>query len=325
MLFTELKEDIKAGARRIYLIEGDDAYFRTKAEEQLKAAFLSMPELNYTVYDGSLYKGAALSDIASAMAVYPFMADRRVIKITDFYPTESDYEKYLKDAFENAPETVLLMIVNAGGKKGADLKKKKCITLVNCNRTDGGTVTKWAYLTMKRAGIASTAEACEVIAAYCLNDMSRVSKEVEKLIEWAKDKGEITKADVDELVYKDGSYRMYELTNALARNDRASFMEILNDLTKKGETASTINSVLSTYSRNLLTAATSPLSDGELATVLGMKEYGVKKLRENADRIGVSRIKKWVTALYEIASNTKSGKYTPSAELELSIAEVFFG
>ncbi|MGN0818380.1 MAG: hypothetical protein ACI4L9_05355, partial [Candidatus Coproplasma sp.] len=72
MKFTELKNDIESGARTIYLIEGDDAYFRTRAEEQIKSAYLTMPELNYSSYDGSLYKGASLSEITSAMSAFPF-------------------------------------------------------------------------------------------------------------------------------------------------------------------------------------------------------------------------------------------------------------
>ena len=39
MKFTQLKDDIKEGAKSIYLIEGDDAYFRQKAEEQIKSHF----------------------------------------------------------------------------------------------------------------------------------------------------------------------------------------------------------------------------------------------------------------------------------------------
>ena len=32
MKYTELKNDIAAGDRRIYLLEGDDAYFRSRGE-----------------------------------------------------------------------------------------------------------------------------------------------------------------------------------------------------------------------------------------------------------------------------------------------------
>ena len=46
MKFTDLKESIAEGAESVYLLEGDDAYFRLKGEEMIKEAFLDMPELN---------------------------------------------------------------------------------------------------------------------------------------------------------------------------------------------------------------------------------------------------------------------------------------
>ena len=125
MKFTQLKEDLKAGARPIYLIEGDDAYFRIKAEEQIKAAFLQNAELNFSTFDGAQYKGQALTEITSALSAFPFMSDKRIVKISEFYPAESDFERYLKPLFENFPETTVLLIVNSQTKKGVDLKRRK--------------------------------------------------------------------------------------------------------------------------------------------------------------------------------------------------------
>ena len=233
MKFTQLKEDLKAGARPIYLIEGDDAYFRIKAEEQIKAAFLQNAELNFSTFDGAQYKGQALTEITSALSAFPFMSDKRIVKISEFYPAESDFERYLKPLFENFPETTVLLIVNSQTKKGVDLKRRKSVTFVDCNKSDRETVAKWAYITMKRAGVSSSVEACEAIADYCLCDMSRVSKEVEKLIACGKE-GMITKTDVDGLVYKDADFRVYQMTGAVARRDYSAFAEIYSDLLGKG-------------------------------------------------------------------------------------------
>ncbi|MGN0805438.1 MAG: DNA polymerase III subunit delta, partial [Candidatus Coproplasma sp.] len=233
MKFTELKDDLKNGRRAVYLFEGDDAYFRSSAEAMVKKAFLEMPELNYISFDGEWLKGAALEEITSALAVFPFMAPCRIVRVTELYPTDADYEKYLKSTFENFPDTATLIIVNSQSKKGCDLKRKKCVSYFDCNKADRETVARWAYLTMKKAGVSSSVEACEAIADYCVTDMARVSREVEKLIEWGKD-GLITKADVDELVYKDADYRIYQMTGAVSRGDYAAFTEICRDLLSKG-------------------------------------------------------------------------------------------
>jgi DNA polymerase III delta subunit len=322
MKFIELKNDIVNGARSIYLIEGDDAYFRAKAEEQIKKAFLQMPELNYSSYDGSMYKGAQLSEITAAAQSFPFMSEKRIIKIVDFFPTESDYEKYLAPTFDNLPDSTIILIVNSQGKKGADLKKKKCVTFVDCAKTDGETVTKWAYLTFKRAGIAAQVDACEAIAAYCLNDMARVSVEVEKLIEYSS--GTISKADVDEMVFKDADYRVYEMTGALARKNYNLFTQVMYDLLSKSYDENFILASLLSYFKNLLTITESNMSDKQLADALKMKEYGVKKSREQADAIGKKRLLDFVQTIYSLIADIKSGKLTPVGALSIATQKVFF-
>ena len=94
MKYTELKNDIAVSDRRIYLFEGEDAYFRAHGEEQVKRAFLSMPELNFASFDGGALKGKQIENLTSAMAAYPFMAEKRVIRVGEFYPSEADYDKY---------------------------------------------------------------------------------------------------------------------------------------------------------------------------------------------------------------------------------------
>lgn len=323
MKFTQLKDDIKEGARPIYLIEGDDAYFRIKAEEQIKAAFLTMPELNFSAFDGAQYRGGNLTEIISALSAYPFMAEKRVVKISEFFPTEGDYEKYLKPVFENFPETTVLMIVNSQGKKGVDLKRKKCITYIDCNKADRETVAKWTYLTLKRAGVPSTVEACEAVADYCLCDMARVSRETDKLLEYGRG-GQITKEVVDELVYKDADYRVYQMTGAVARKDYSAFAEILYDLLSKGYDENAVIASLLSYFRNLLTVTESGIPDKELAAGLKMSDYVLGKTRQQARAVGSEKLIGYINALYSLASSFKSGQMTADGALESALANVFF-
>lgn len=322
MKFTELKNDIAQGARSIYLLEGGDAYFREKAEEQIKAAFLQTPELNYSVYDGSQYKGAALTEIISALSVCPFMAEKRIIKLTDFYPAEGDYEKYVRPAFENFPDTAILIIVNVQGKKGVDLKRKKCVTYVDCNKTDRETVAKWVYLTLKRAGVSSSVEACEAVADYCLCDMARVSRETEKLVEYAQ--GNIGKADVDALVYKDADFRVYQMTGAISRRDYAMFCEILYDLLTKGFDENAVIASLINYFKNLLTILSSDIPDSELAASLKLSDYIFGKNRQQARAIGSDALIYYINSLYSLVARFKSGRITADGALETALCHIFF-
>lgn len=324
MKFTELKNSVAQGAQQIYLLEGDDAYFRQKGEELIKSAFLQFPELNFSAFEGENLKGANLSALVSAIKNYPFMAEKRIIKITEFYPSESEYENYLKPLFENFPISSILIIVNSGGKKGVDLKRKHAVTYVDCGRADSETVARWAYLTFKRAGIAAPTEICENIAAYCLCNMARVSVEVQKLIDY-KGGGTLTAQDVDLLVYKDADYRLYELTNTIPRRDFNKFCLICDELTGKSGDEIYILSGLFNYFKNLHTVISSRATDAELASSLKMKEYGVKKSREQAEAIGEKNLANYVRQTYAYISQVKSGQITPQSALQKAENVIFFG
>ena len=322
MKYTQLKDSIKQGAQPIYLLEGNDAYFRAAAEKQILSAFLQTPELNFTAFDGSAYRGQALTEIISALSAFPFMADKRIVKISEFYPTDGDYEKYLKPLFENFPDTSVLIIVNAGGKKGVDLKRKKCVTYVDCNKADRDAVAKWVYVTLKRAGVGSSVEACEAVADYCLNDMSRVSRETDKLIEFGKDT--VSKRDVDELVYKDADYRVYQMTGAVARRDFDGFIEICTDLLDKGFDENAVIGSLLNYFKNLLASVTAQTTDRELAEAMKMSDYVLGKTKQQARAIGKDRLIGYVSALYSLSSAFKSGQITADGALKTAMAKIFF-
>ncbi len=324
MKYTELKNSIAEGAKQIYLLEGDDAYFRRHGEEQIKSAFLQMPELNYSVFDGESLKGAAFAALVSTIKSFPFMAEKRVVKVTEFYPSESDYENYLKPLFSDFPPTTVLIIVNSGGKKGVDLKRKPQVAYFDCGRTDREAVAKWVYITLRRAKVAASVAVCESIADYCLCDMSRVAVEVEKL-SLCKSGGELTLADVDELVYKDADYRLYELTNAIPRRDFNKFCLIADELLKKGGDEIYILNGLFNYYKNLLTVCASTESNAALAAQLKMKEFGVKKSREQADMIGEKRLANGVSYIYARIADIKGGKLSPQGALQSVINEIFFG
>ena len=323
MKFTELKNDIKQGARSVYLLEGDDAYFRTRGEDMIKSAFVQMPELNFSVLDGETLKGSALTNLTSALESFPFMAEKRVVKVTEFHPSESEYETYIDKLFKNFPSTSILLIVNSESKKGADLKRKQIVTYVDCNRAEEESVAKWAYLTFKRAGISASVDLCTAIARYCLCNMSRVALEVEKIIDYKKE-GALTREEVDALVYKDADYRIYEMTNAISRGDYDKFLTIQSELCQKSGDETTLLSGMFSYFKNLLVCVSSRQSESDVAKLLKTKEYAVKKNREQAMAIGVPRLKNFVTCTYNALSEIKSGITTPQSALQSVNSEIFF-
>ncbi len=316
------------GARPIYLFEGEEVYFREKGEAQLKSRFLQDATLDFVSFEGNTLKGEKIKSLVDAVNSFPFLSEKRMVKVSEFYPTEKEYESYLKPLFENPPTDGILMIFNGGkGKTGsAPLAKKPNVTYVDCGRSDEETIKKWIYLTCKRAGVYADGITCGKLASYCVFDMSRIAMETEKLLGYCTSMGEskLTDETVDALVYPDSEYKKYELANALARKNYSAFMKILKDLSTRGYNETELLSSLVSYFKGLYDVALCRGKDSEVATALGLKEYAVKKNREQAAKFTKEELLSYYEAVYGAISGIKCGELTPQAAIKAVTAKLFF-
>lgn len=326
MKFTQWKNAIKSdGFAPVYLFEGEEEYFREKGLETLRTA-VEMPEFNFVRFDGAALKGARIKELVSAVVALPFLSGRRVVAVSEFYPTEKEYAEYLQPVFASPVQTTVLAILNAGkGKTGsADLKKKPNVTVVDCARAAREDVLKWIYLTLRKAGIAAGADCCDAIADYCVSDMARISREVEKIVAAYPSGGTLDRETVDALVYRDTAYKIYELTQAAARKDYAGFIRIMDGMVGKGYDENDFLGALCSHFRTLYEVSVSRGNDRTVAEKLSMKEYAVKKSREAAARFSSDALGEYYTTIYQTLARARAGEISFPAALKTVVAKIFF-
>ena len=317
------------GAKPIYLFEGEEAYFREKGEQLVKSRFVQEPTLDFASFDGGALKGDRIKTLVDAVNSFPFVSQKRVVRVTEFYPTDKEYDAYLKPIFETPNTDSILLIVNTSKAKtgNANFTKKPNVTYVDCSRADEETIKKWIYVTCKREGVYADGVTCGKIAAYCTLDMARISKETEKLLCYCRGAGlqRLTDQTVDALVYPDSEYKIYELANALSRKNYAGFIKISQDLMTKGFNEHSLLSSLASYFRTLYETSLLKGGDREVAAVLGIKEYAAKKNREQAAKFTKEQLLFLYEAVYGAISDVKCGKLTPTAAWNTTLARLFFG
>ncbi len=321
MKYTELRKNLDSPAF-VYLLQGEDAYFRQCAERDIKAKFLELPELNFASFEGSkIGDDASWNEFLAAVEAYPFMAERRIVKVSEFYPTEADYKKRLAPLLAAFPETTILIVSNASDKKGA-LKGKPGVTFVDCAKADRDSVVKWIYGTMKRAGRSIEVDAAGMMADWCSCDMARVSMETKKLVDYEKD-GPVTREDIENLIYKGSEYRSYELTGTIAYRRWDDFCLIEDDMLRHGYDEMYLLNTLLGYFKNVSVAAGFRGTDAELASLLGIPAYPAKKTREQAQRIGEQKGAEMEMYLYDLVSSIKAGRITADGALSCANAKIF--
>ncbi len=328
MKFVQLAKTLKEeGVAPIYLIEGEEAYFRDHAVRAIReACALMQPSLNDVRYEGEAVKGEKLSALTAELYTMPFFDAKRIVRIYEFYPTEREWEQHLKGYASSPCETTVLLIVNAGGgKRGVDLKRKSGIVYVDCSKEEPEMLERWLYGVAKRAQVTIDGDAASIMVQYCNLDAARMSLEVKKLAGMLGEGGRITRAVVEEYVAKDVDCKLYELTDAVARGNRSAFSEILHDLMEKGYDENAALAALTSHFRVLSEIAGMRGTDGEIASALGMKPYPVKKNREALARLGAGRAKTLYLELYSLSAGMRSGVYSKSGALSGAVAKIFFG
>ncbi len=327
MKFIQLAKSLKEELLPVYLIEGEEAYFRDAAVRSIaEAVSLTQPLLNNVRYEGESLKGDRLLSFRDELFTMPFFDEKRIVRAYDFYPTERDWENVLAPYCEKPNLSTVLLIVN-GGKKAnaAELKKKKNLVYVDCAKEDEETLARWLFSLMRRAGLDPDADACALMVRFCARDASRMKAETEKLAALLGDGGRVTAALVEEHVAKDAEYKIYEMTQAASRGNYSKFQEILNDLMKKGFDEHALLSSLASHYETLAAVSSMTGGDEEIAKALSRNAYAVKKDREAARRLGKARARELYEALYSLGAGAKSGLYSKQGALFSAISEIFFG
>lgn len=302
MKYVEFKNGIDNGKEYpVYLFEGEDAFFRERGLSLLKEKFVSEPSLNYVVLDSDVGVG----DLIASLNGYPFLSQKKLTLVREFYPKADYFKKGLKEYLDNPSNLNLLVIINE--KPCESIKKYKSVCVVECSKADVALIIRWIRGECNKAGVLIDGETAGKISEYCLGDMTRIDNEIKKLISYVGKGGQITAQIVEDLVSRATEYKMYEMTNYIAKKQFDKAIEVVHDLMSKGETAHMVVAYVYSYFRRLLHSAISGKSVSELSQIFSLPEYAVKKTVEQSAKFKKKSLKNAVDLLTDTDYKIKSG------------------
>ncbi len=301
--YTEFRNGLENGEEfSVYLFEGEDAYFRERGLSLLKSKFISEPSLNLVAFNND----ASSDELLSSLNGYPFMSQKRMTVIKEFYPKAEFIKQGLKEFLENPHETTVFAILNE--KPCELLKKYSSVCVVDCSKQDVSLLVKWIKAECGRAEVVIDGETAKLLAEYCALDMTRIERETNKLISYVGANGIIDRQSVDDMVVKDAEYKIYELTDYIAKKKFDLALAVVKDMVAKGETMQRIIVYVYNYYRRLLLTAISDKSVAELSVAFGIKEFASRKTKEQSAMFKKRALKNAVDALTEADYRIKSGQ-----------------
>lgn len=303
MKFENLKSSLKDEILPIYLLEGEEDFFRERGEDIIKNVAITELQLNFAAFDGTTLKQGT-DNLVNLLSSCPFMSDRRAITVREWYPTAQELKGSIKNYLENPFDTSVLIINNA--KKCEALKKFKKVTVVDCARGTPELVTKFIRSECTKENLIISTSTCKLIAEYCLYDMTRINAEVKKLISFKSGKQDISDEDVNLLVSKTSDYKIYEMVSYIANKNYAEAYRILEELNSISDRQMLFASLYYHF-RRMFFVSMSDKPDDELASILGVKEFAVTMARRQAKTFSSKRLKLIMDKLAECERGFKSG------------------
>lgn len=306
MKYDELKNALKNKIENAYLIFGEDRYLCFDALKKIESSLgIMIKDMNSVTISG---EGASAREIVDCANVYPFGDTYRFVLVKNFAPSKNKEEtKIIQDYLSSPQSTTVLVFFNP---ENADFfKGMSHITPVDCGKIDTKFIVAYIKNVLAKNEVSSSEGAINKLIEYSLEDMTKITNELEKLISYVADTKVLTADIVEEFVVQDKEYQIYELAVFLAKGESEKAIDLIdNFMIKPGSAFTILSPLFNNYRRALFVSINSAKSPSELASLLGIQEFAVKKLKQQTEIFTPKQLKQIVDMIADYDRKIKVGE-----------------
>lgn len=322
---NRIDEDIKNRQfKSVYLLYGDQAYLRNQYRDKLKNALCDATDtMNLAYYSGS---GVPIKEVMELADTMPFLAEKRVIIIEDSGLFKSSCDE-LADYIASVPETTCIVFSEESVDKRLKLYKavREVGVITELTNLSSEELQQWVLTRITKEHRRITGRAMEIFLQRAGDDMMNIVGELEKLLAYTYGKDGIFPEDVMAVCTPRIEDRIFELLDAIVAGDRDKALKLYGDLYALKEAPARILFMIVRQLRILLhikEMQEEHKNADDMARVLALKPYAVKKTLPQAGR----RSKAWIEKALELCAKTdedsKNGRMDAQMGLEVLIVRL---
>lgn len=301
MKFVELKRELKTKIASSYLIFGEDNFLCDSAVSLIVSSVINDSEINKNIFTTENLSSQKFIDCLNTL---PFFNDKKVVILKEYDGRKNaDLIPALKGYLQSPSESTCLVIIKAE-ESDFFTPLKPYMETVDCTRLEKPMIKKWILNKLSESKSTINSDALDRLIDYTNGYLSRIDMELNKLTAYSK--GQIKKEDVEEIVSKDLEYSIFEFTEALSSGNSEKCFLIKQDLTSNKKVLSTVLPLIQSHFRRLFYASISDGTNMEIAEQLGVKEYAIKKSREQGKKFSKRSLKKILELCEDMEYKTKT-------------------
>lgn len=309
----------------VYLIFGEEELLLDRALHRLRDRVAEVADLdfNFEAFDGG---SADANEVVAAANTLPFASDRRLVVVRNVDKMRADDQAVLAAYARDPAPTACLVLVAAKIRK--DSKLYKAVNAfggaAEYKAPEKRAVPIWVVELFAARGRRLDRDGAEALVHAVGRNLRRLETEAEKIIAFAGDRVDISRADVENVVAETAPVSVFDFLRALADRQATAALELLGDLLASDEEFLGIHAMTVRQVRTLVSArALLDRGAGQAAVQreVGMADWQARQAIEQARRFTPAELAHALGTLAEVERKLKSGDGEPRVVFEMWLME----
>ena len=321
----QINEDIKQGNfKQIYLLYGEERYLKRQYKERLRKALCGDDDtMNTHFYEG---KDISIGEIIDLAETLPFLAERRVIFLTDSGLFKSGGEK-MAEYLASPNETTYFVFTESEIDKRSKLFKTVSSRgyAAEFAIQDENTLKRWVAGVLAKDNKKISEGTVQLLLSKTGTDMDNIQSELEKLICYCMERDVVTSEDVEAICTTRISNHIVDMINAIADRQQKRALELYYDLLALKEPPMRILFLIARQCNMLLQTKELKARGYDNRTIgskIGVPPFIAGKYLTQASRFKTSLLRNAVQQCVETEAAVKSGKMNDRMSVEILILSV---
>lgn len=270
-------------------------------------------------------KDTPVGEVIDLADTLPFFAPRRVIVVENSGWLQKGGET-LADYLPRIPETTFLILVESQVDKRTRLFKeiKKLGRITEFAPQSEDTLKRWILGMLKKEDKQITAANLQYLLNKTGTQMDMIKNEMEKLLSYTMNTGEITRETIDAVCTKQIQNQIFDLVEAIGKKEQKKALELYYDLLTLKEPPMRILALVGrqfNYLLQIKELKAKGYSQAAMADKTGLHGFVVGKYERQAGRFKAGELLKALEACVEADELVKQGLMTDRMSVELLLVE----
>jgi DNA polymerase III delta subunit len=197
------------------------------------------------------------------------------------------------------------------------------ITPVDCSKIESKMISAYVKNALAKNEIQANEEAIDKLILFCDSDMTRITNELEKLIAYVSDTKILTADIVQDFVVQDKEYQIYELAEFIAKGESKKAIDLVDSfMVKPGSAFVILSPLFNNYRRALFVSINKEKTPSELASLLGVKEFAIKMLKNQVSVFSPKQLKQIVDMIALYDNKIKIGEMKENVAIKTIVINI---